>query len=46
VGGACECEGAAAEAPSRFYRARRGRGVTTGVMAINGHGGADDLDCI
>jgi hypothetical protein len=28
------------------YRARRGGGATTEVMAINGHGGAVGLDCI
>jgi hypothetical protein len=39
-------KGAAAGAPGRFYRVRRGRGASTVVMAINGHGGADGLDCI
>jgi hypothetical protein len=32
-------KGAAAGALGWFYRARRGRGVSTGVMASNGHGG-------
>jgi hypothetical protein len=29
-----------------FYRARRGGGATAEVMAINGHGRPDGLDCI
>jgi hypothetical protein len=29
-----------------FYRARRGGGATTEVMAINGYGGPTGLDCI
>jgi hypothetical protein len=39
-------KGVVVGASGRFYRARRGRGASTRVMAINGHGGADDLDCI
>jgi hypothetical protein len=37
--GARESEGVAAGLSGRYYRARRARGATVGVMAINGHGG-------
>jgi hypothetical protein len=42
-GSAGEWKGATTGALSRFYRERKERGATAGVMAINGHGGASAL---